>query len=103
MGGTSVTYRSTALIAAALSLLPISARAADQPPVAAILDRAAEYLARFKDEFALLISDEHYDQRVTSDMFSGVHARQTESEMAFMWVPGGWSWLTVRNVTTMDG
>jgi hypothetical protein len=91
----------------ALLALAIHSAAADQPSVDEILNRIAQYVHQFEQDFAIVISDENYEQK---DVFSIENrgrstssVRRIRSEMLFAWVPERLSWLTVRNVLMVDG
>jgi hypothetical protein len=80
--------------------------AAEQPPLAQVLERVATYLRQFEKDFAIVLSDEDYNQKdvVTSDPDRrSVTDRRIRSEMLFSWMPDERSWLTVRNVLAVDG
>jgi hypothetical protein len=91
-----------AFLAAAAMLFAVGARAATDPTLPELLDRAGQYVVQFERDFALLISDEDYNQRVSGDSVPGARVRRTHAEMLFMWLPEQWSWLTVRNVLSVD-
>lgn len=79
-----------------------SVRAADDPPLA-LLSRAGEYVRRFEHDFAVVVSEEDYRQRVSGRLYSSPRNRRTRAEMLFMWIPEQAGWLTVRNVLSVDG
>lgn len=83
---------------AALAIAPPAAPAGD-----ALLARAAEYVLKFEREFEHIVSDEHYEQRLSGTSYRGTQRRRTTGEMLFWWVPDVSAWLTVRNVLTVDG
>ena len=77
------------------------------PPPAEILARVGDYVRRFENDFAIIISDERYDQK---DVVIGDNGRlrsraqrAIRSETLFAWVPEQQAWLTARNVLTVDG
>jgi hypothetical protein len=76
------------------------------PPPAEILARVGDYVRRFETDFAIIISDERYDQRdvVFADgrMRSRME-RAIRSETLLAWVPEQQSWLTARNVLSVAG
>ena len=98
-----MTKTPVALIAVAALAFSVSSGASNDPPIADILARAGRYVVEFERDFALLISDEHTEQRLSGESVNGPRVRTTHSEMLFMWVPERWSWLTVRNVLNVDG
>lgn len=93
-----------------LALLLIAAPAgqsASLPPPLSILERVGEYVRRFENEFAIIISDEEYEQKdVVTDARGIVRSRaqrRLRSETLFAWLPEQQSWLTARNVLAVDG
>ena len=91
-----------ALALVAACAFAVVARAGSDPSLPEILDRAGQYVVQFERDFALLVSDEDYRQRLTGDSIPGSRVRRTHAEMLFMWLPEQWSWLTVRNVLSVD-
>jgi hypothetical protein len=83
-------------------VLSVVARAGADRSLTDILDRAGRYVVQFEHDFALLVSDEDYRQRLSGESMAGVRVRQTRAEMLFIWLPEQWSWLTVRNVLSVD-
>jgi hypothetical protein len=75
------------------------------PPLETLLARASAYVERYKNDFALVISDEDYVQRVSGPRASreAERERRTRAEMLFMWLSDEHAWLTVRNVQSVDG
>jgi hypothetical protein len=77
-----------------------------RPKLNDVLAQAAAYVRRFENDFAAIITDETYDQRVVegaSRAFAPA-SRRIRSEMLFMRLPEqGLSWLSVRNVLEVDG
>jgi len=99
---------------AALALLLLSpgarvGRAGIDAPLAAILDRAGTYVRQFEQQFAVVLSDETYDQRQhLSQIVDGAPRsrgaqRKLHSELLFMWMPEAQEWLTVRTVLRVNG
>ena len=82
----------------ALGALP--ALAGNEPSLAEIVNRAGAYVRQFDQDFAVVLSDERYDQ--SQFLNQRVTRRKMTSEMLFMWVPEEHAWLTVRNVLTVD-
>jgi hypothetical protein len=95
---------------ALIGLLAVAAPAADEPPALTdLLVQVGRYVRGFQADFATVIGDETYRQRVHlletiggSDQTSRA-ARTMLSEMLFLWVPEDRGWLTVRNVLRVDG
>jgi hypothetical protein len=86
----------------------LATQAAGGPSIDAILSRAGDMVRRFEREFALVISDERYEQKeVTTDTAARVVRAHTQrvikSETLFAWVPEQRAWLTARNVLAVDG
>ena len=68
-----------------------------------LLDRAAAYVEQYKHDFALVISDEDYTQRLSGRAASRApRQRRTRAEMLFTWTADEQAWLTVRNVLSVD-
>lgn len=89
-----------------MGFLGAPARAADQPPLAQILEGVAAYVRQFEQDFAIVLSDEDYQQKSTVKPAVKGKGRTTQkirSEMLFAWVPEQQSWLTVRNVLAVNG
>lgn len=79
---------------------------ADQASLDDTLRRIAQYVQTFERDFAIVISDEHYEQKEVLRFDPGRSTslvRTLGSEMLFAWVPERQSWLTVRNVLMVDG
>ena len=92
---------------ALIGLLAVAAPAADEPPVLTdLLAHVGRYVRGFQVDFATVIGDETYRQRVHlrggSDQ-TFTDERTMLSEMLFLWVPEDRAWLTVRNVLRVDG
>jgi len=77
--------------------------AAQEPPLASLLQRAAERTLRYEERFAVVIGDEEYEQHVNGRSYSGPRDRTIASEMMFLWLTGERTWLAVRNVVNVDG
>jgi len=71
--------------------------------MARLLSRAGTYVRGFEHDFALVVSDEDYRQRVSGRLYPSSRNRRTRAEMLFMWIPEQAGWLTVRNVLSVDG
>ena len=90
-----------------LLLAAPTAQADSLPAPAQILARVGDYVRRFETDFAIIISDERYDQK---DVVIGDNGRlrsraqrAIRSETLFAWVPEQQAWLMARNVLTVDG
>jgi hypothetical protein len=77
------------------------------PPPDQILDRVGRYVRDFEEAFAVVVSDEQYEQKaVVLDGRAGGRSNRTQrirSEMLFAWLPEQQSWLTARNVLAVNG
>ena len=101
-------------VVSALSLLAVFAPeprvVGDRPSAKDLLARGADYVRKFEQDFSTVISLELYEQRAEQRRQGMPRAsvplssldRTLRSEMLFTRLPGG-SWLTVRNVRTVDG
>ena len=76
----------------------LSARAAS------LVDRAAAFVDRFEREFAVVIADERYEQRLTEGRAGHPveTTRTLESEVMFVRIERDHTWLLVRRVKTID-
>jgi len=88
------------VLAAALAAAPATQPAGST--LAALLARAADYVAQFEKDFSSIISDEDYDQKVSGKWYGRKESRNTRSEMLFLHLPEDNTWLTVRNVRSID-
>ena len=95
--------------ALAAALVTCAVHAADEFP--AILERTSAYVAKFEQEFASIIWHETYEQidrlprtfGASGGRFAGVARRHLESEMLFIRAESDATWLTVRDVISVDG
>ena len=90
------------VIAAALALT-LQPPAAVEPRLTELLARAGQHVRRFEQQFALVISDEDSRQHAGGRTYVGPQHRRTQAEMLFLWMPEEATWLTVRNVLSVDG
>ncbi len=90
-------------VATAPAVMGRGAAAAQTPPLTSLLVRAADYTRQYEQRFAVIIADEQYEQRVNGRAYTGPKARTIASEMMFVWVAGEQSWLSVRNVVSVNG
>ena len=95
---------------ALIGLLTVAAPAADEPPALTdLLVHTGRYVRGFQVDFATVISDETYRQRVRlHETVGGSNETFTDdrtmlSEMLFLWVPEDRGWVTVRSVLRVDG
>lgn len=78
-------------------------RAAGEPSLAEILDRAGKYVHQFEQDFAVVICDEDYRQDDHPRPFGRLEplSREMRSEMLFVRGEQQAMWLAVRNVLTV--
>jgi hypothetical protein len=95
---------------APMGLVALSAMAlpqAPEPSLDELLAKAATYEQRFEQEIRTIVAHEHYEQRrsgFSPDLDANPRRQRTiESETLFVWLPDEGSWLTARNVHTVDG
>src|SRR5258707_10394839 len=91
-----------ALVALLMSLTA-SFPLARAPELSSLMGRASTYVQRYEERFAVVISDEEYQQRAEGRSYRGARSRKIASEMMFLWLTGEKSWLSVRNVVSVDG
>jgi hypothetical protein len=102
-------------LALAMTLLTWSASLAGPPSddlndLSGVLARAAAYVVGFEHEFAAIIWRENYLQEdrmprtfgASGSRFTQVQRRRLESEMLFVWLENEATWLTVRDVLSVD-
>ena len=103
---------SCAVIVAALLVVPPSQHAAQAPEAAAVLERAAAYVARFVDTFSNVVTTERYGQEVATDARVGSRngavtttrtRRDLRSELLLLKVGGPLEWRPFRDVFEVDG
>jgi hypothetical protein len=51
------------IVSLTLFTMAASTGAAEQPPLAQVLERVATYLRQFEKDFAIVLSDEDYNQK----------------------------------------
>jgi hypothetical protein len=91
------------------TVVPCTDAAAEEFP--AILERASAYVAEFEAQFAAIIWHETYEQvdrlplrfGASGGRFTRVARRLLESEMLFISADANATWLTVRDVISVDG
>jgi hypothetical protein len=88
---------SLAFIATAALALAAPVRASDEPSLADILRQATTYVQQFEHDFAMVISEETYDQ----DDRRAKRSRELHSEMLFLQAADERTWLAVRNVLSV--
>ena len=88
-----------------LSFIVAGAIATGLPARAAsLVDRASAFVDRFERDFAVVIADERYEQRLTEGRGQPVDTtRALESEVMFVRIERDHTWLLVRRVKTVDG
>jgi hypothetical protein len=104
--------RSAACLALVVCLLSV-VHGQDSDPLDLVLNRLGLYLLEYEGELSTVVASERYDQqeirparrtgRTASTITEIVRSRRLESDVAFLRLPGGSSWLGVRDVLTVDG
>jgi hypothetical protein len=90
-------------LVALLVLLSASFARAQASAPSSLLDRVGAYVQRYEERFAVVISDEAYEQQADGRSYRGARDRKIASEMMFLWLAREQSWLSVRNVVNVDG
>src|SRR5688500_10499477 len=95
------------LLRSGIGLTTIAVLQTPAPDLDDLLTRAAAYEQRFEQAFSTIVADEHYEQR-RSGFSPELDARPRleraiQSETLFLWIPEEQSWLTARNVQSVDG
>jgi hypothetical protein len=82
----------------------------DDPVLSGLLEKAAAYVDAFEKDFAVVLGDESYEQKVAvtrrpgrGQSVTSRENRKTRAEILFAWVPSQQWWLVVRNVLLVDG
>lgn len=89
-------------------------RGQDSEQLDTVLNRLGLYLIDYEGELSTVVATERYEQqefraargRVRNTTFAVseiVRSRKLESDVAFLRLPGGASWMGVRDVRTVDG
>jgi hypothetical protein len=73
------------------------------PALDARLARASAYVRQFEHDFEHIVSDEHYEQRLSGSKYHRSVRQTTDGEMLFWWISDAAAWLSVRNVKSVDG
>jgi hypothetical protein len=81
-------HRAVVRLFALLMTLSASIPVAQAPTPSSLLDRAGAYVQRYEERFAVVISDEEYEQRADGRSYRGARFRKIASEMMFLWLPG---------------
>jgi hypothetical protein len=69
-----------------------------------LLSQASTYVLGFEERFAVVLSDEDYEQHSTGRYGrSRETGRTLKSETIFLWLTEERAWLTARNVLSVDG
>jgi hypothetical protein len=72
----------------------------------AIVAAAAAYVATYQQQLTSILADETYTQQIVDQVpYDPLkrHKRQTKSEVFFMFGPVRRDWMTIRDVTAVDG
>ena len=89
-----------------LCLLWPSSVGAQEPPLATVLARAADYVADYSKKLAAIVAEEHYRQQVISSSrsgrFSGRQHRELRSDVLLVKPGEGELWLQFRDVFEVD-
>jgi len=89
---------------AGLLVLVQAASSPSQERLTQLLASAGQQVRHFERDFALVISDEDYQQHAGGRVHVDLpQHRHTRAEMLFVWLPDERVWLTVRNVLSVDG
>lgn len=80
---------------------PLLAQAPATSPLSAVLERAARFVDTFEEEFSLVVGVERCRQEVHA--LQGGEMADLESEIFFVGIDERRTWLTVRNVLTVNG
>ena len=91
------------VLAAATALAPVSAQKADTS-LPAVLAKAAEYLAEYRDQLTYVMATERTKQTLTGGYSLGGSAEMTTAaDIFFVYVPADAVWMAVRDVEIVDG
>jgi hypothetical protein len=85
---------------------PTSGAGGEEASLTSLLQQAADYTRHYEERFTVIIGDEQYEQRVGNGPYRGprgLRTRKISSEMMFLWLAHERSWLSVRNVVSVDG
>jgi hypothetical protein len=79
-----------------------------EPSLAVVLERVAAYVARFQDQLAGVVTEEHYvqDWKITAtgkDRTTGLEHRELRSDLILMRVGDDTTWTEFRDVFDVDG
>ena len=89
---------------AGLLVLVQAATSPSQERLTQLLASAGQQVRHFERDFALVVSDEDYQQHAGGRAHVDLpQHRHTRAEMLFVWLPEERVWLTVRNVVNVDG
>ena len=107
------TLRSAASLALTTAALLSSARAQEGAQLDLVLNHLGLYLLAYEADLSTVVASERYEQQEirparrtrnpgiqTSEL---VRSRRLDSDVAFLRLPGGASWLGVRDVLKVDG
>jgi len=81
----------------------ISAAAPQAVSLDTLLSRAAAYMDLFVDRFENVVTEERYDQTVSSSRAQDSQRRRTASDVAIVKIPGPPYWTAFRDVFDVDG
>ena len=108
-----MTRRNCAVTIAVVGMLSL-VRGQESDQLDTVLNRLGLYLIDYEGELSTVVATERYEQqefrlarvRARNNTFTAsevVRSRKLESDVAFLRLPGGASWMGVREVRTVDG
>lgn len=86
------------VVSAVAARVLVATAAPPAPAMPELLRMAGAYVRHFEDAFAVVVSDEEYEQRLIGRASDLPVTRRTNAEMLFLWRPDERVWLSVRNV-----
>ena len=93
----------SAVVVGLLCLAPPLAAQRTKISVNAVVDAAASYLVDYQKQFAFVLADEEYTQQVLATSVPGPRVRTTTGESFLTFASAIHSWISVRDVATVDG
>jgi hypothetical protein len=96
-----------ALTTLVVLVLAVDAIVGQEPPIVAVLARAADYVAAYKQSLSGIVAEEHYRQQVIATSRPGRGSnrqfRELRSDLLLVKPGDGESWLQFRDVFEVDG
>jgi hypothetical protein len=68
-----------------------------------VVDAASSYLVEYQRQFAFVLADEEYTQRVVESAVAGPKNRTITGESFLTFATAGHAWISVRDVAVVDG